>query len=122
VMTICVGIGPAIITPVALRGDRGATLIAIVGWAALLFTWFWLWRFRLDFSTERVGYASLFKPYRTIQRDSIGEAAFARETSAFEGRNTFVVTGAGGEELRINAKVFSREAVQQLFQLGSPEV
>jgi hypothetical protein len=118
VMTICIGIIPIIATPLALRGDKGAAPIAVVGWAALLFTYLWLARFRLDFMSERVGYSSLFRRYSSIRRDSITEADFTSETSPFEGRNTFVVRGARGEEIRINAKVFSREALQQLFHLG----
>jgi len=42
-----IGIIPAIATPFALRGDKGAAQIAAVGFAALVFAYFWLSRFRL---------------------------------------------------------------------------
>ena len=118
VMTICVGIIPAITTPFALRGDKGAAQIAVLGWAALLFVYFWLLRFRLEFSDERVGYRSLFRPYRSVQRDAVVEADFAKKTSTYESPFTFIVRPAAGGELRINAKVFSREALQHLRELA----
>ena len=117
VMTICIGIIPTVTTPLALRGDRGATQIAVVGWAALLLAYFWLSRFRLEFSDERIGYESLFSPYRIIQRDAVADAEFARDSSSYESPFTFVVRTVTGEQLRINAKVFSREALQHLLQL-----
>ena len=47
VITICIGIIPAIATPFALRRDKGAAQIAAIGFAALVFAYFWLSRFRL---------------------------------------------------------------------------
>ncbi len=118
VFTVICGI-PLIIGIFAAAKSHSALPLVAIAISAFLFSCFWLSRFRLEFNSERIGYASLFRPYRSIQRDTVVHADFASDTSAYESPFTFVVRSALGDELRINAKVFSREAFQHLLELGA---
>ena len=89
--------------------------IILAGW---LFTYYSLYRFRLKIDTTTVTYSSLFTRETTVQRPDITSADFAETTGALESPFTFSIRTASGEELRINAKVFSLEAVKALFDLG----
>ncbi len=81
----------------------------------------WLSRFRLEIGPDFVAYSSLLNARREIQKSDIVHADFAKGTGPFEGIVIFVVRSRAGEELRINAKTFSREAVASLVNLGQGE-
>ena len=117
VFTVICGI-PLVISVLAAGKSRSALPLVGIVISAFLFSLFWLSRLRLDFSGQRVGYASLFKPYRSIQRDAVANAGFASDTSSYESPFTFVVRTITGEELRIDTKVFGREALQHLLELA----
>ncbi len=85
------------------------------GWA---FTFFGFSRFRLVINVNSVSYSSLFTRQKTIQKSEITHADFAEETGSLESPFTFVIRTDAGEEMRINAKVFSLEAVRELGNLG----
>jgi hypothetical protein len=75
-------------------------------------------RYRLVITSDAVVYASPFHRGRMIRRSDITYADFAEETGPLESPITFVLRGQTGEELRINAKVFSRKAVAALADLS----
>jgi hypothetical protein len=77
-----------------------------------------LTRYWLAITPDAVAYSSPLRPRRTIRRADIVHADFAEETARFESPITFVIRGRASEELRINAKVFSRDAVAALVDLG----
>jgi hypothetical protein len=80
-------------------------------------------RYRLVLTPDAVVYSSPFHPRRMIRRSDITHADFAEETGPLDSPITFVIQGQASEELRINAKVFSRNAVAALADLshvGSP--
>ena len=85
--------------------------------AALGLAFLWLSRFRLVITPEAVSYSSLFTRERTVQRADIVAGGFAAHTGGFESPFTFVIRSGSGSEIRINAKVFSREAVRELCTL-----
>jgi hypothetical protein len=122
VLTVCVGITPAITVPFALHGDKDAAWIAAVGLAALLFTYFWLSRFRLSFTRDVLTYSSLFTGERTIHYSDITESQLycQRYASRYGGRRTMLQLTVHGKPLRINYKVFSRDAVKMLFGVAGP--
>jgi hypothetical protein len=121
-MTICIAIIPAITVPLALRGDRGAAPIAILGVAALLFAYFWLSRFRLTITPHSLTYTSLFTGERVIQFSELTESDIVWESYP-PGRaysRPLLQLVVGGKATRINFKVFSLEAAQALFHLVGP--
>jgi hypothetical protein len=75
-------------------------------------------RYRLVITPDAVAYSSLLHPRRKIRRSDIAHADFADETGPFDSPMTFVIRGLAGEELRINARVFSRDAVAALAGLS----
>jgi hypothetical protein len=75
-------------------------------------------RYRLVITPDAVTYSSPLLPRRMIRRSDIVHADFADETGSFESPITFIMRGRAGEEFRINAKVFSRDAVAALVDLG----
>jgi hypothetical protein len=90
--------------------------IITFGWG---FVFFWLSRFRLLIDENSVSYASLFTRKKTLLRSEITHADFAGVTGSFKSPYTFVIRTKAAEEMRINAKVFSWEAVLELGSLGS---
>ena|SRR5579864_641127 len=88
--------------------------ILTFGWAAVFF---WLSRFRLLIDENSVSYSSLLTRKKTCQRSDIIHADFAKVTGSLESPFTFVICTKAGEEMRINAKVFSLEAVRELGSL-----
>ena len=119
VLTICVGITPAIAFAIALQGDRGAVWVTIAGFAALLFTYFWLSRFQLTLTPHSLTYRSLFTGERTVSFADITSSDLYWQRGAY-GCRFLLELMAGGRRLRINYKVFSREAVHALFHLLGP--
>jgi hypothetical protein len=115
------GIPLAIGVFAASKSASAWQMVALIAFALVL-CWLWLSRFRLEFDDNSIGYSSLFTGYRTIPRGQIVEANFAGETSPFESPFTFVLRTSTGEELRINAKVFSRQAVQELQSVAPQQV
>ena len=119
VLSICIGITPAIALVFALRGDRDAMWIVAVGLAALLFTYFWLSRFRLTITSHSVTYCSLFTGERTIELSEVDGSDMVYQSGLYGGRYLLAVK-ARGTTTRINFKVFSREAARALFHLVGP--
>jgi hypothetical protein len=78
----------------------------------------WLSRFRLTFGPDHLSYAGLFVPPRSMPIAAIVSVKPAGRTWPWESPLTVVVKFSSGEELRVNAKVFPREAVRRLFALG----
>jgi hypothetical protein len=81
------------------------------------FVYFSLSRFRLVITPESVSYSSLFSPRKEFPRSEITFADFAKTTGSFESPLTFSIRTKSGDEMRINAKVFSLEAVRELGSL-----
>jgi hypothetical protein len=75
-------------------------------------------RYRLVITPDSVTYSSPLLPHRMVRRSDIVHADFADETGPFESPITFVIQGRAGENMRINAKVFSRDALGALVDLG----
>lgn len=90
--------------------------IVTCGWTFVLC---WLSRFRLSIDAESVSYSSLFTHQKKIQRSEITIANFAKVKGPFESPYAFVIRTKAGEEIRINAKVFSLEAVRELAGLAN---
>ena len=119
-LTICVGITPAIVLPAALHGDKGAAQIAAAGFVALLFVYFWLSRFRLTITPDALTYSSLFTGERVIRFSEITASdIFWQGTGR---KRPLLEIKARGGTTRINFKVFSREAVTALFHLAGPNL
>jgi hypothetical protein len=103
-----------------VRGGGPSSVWILIGvltfsWA---FTFFRFSRFRLLIDAESVTYSSLFISRKTFQRSEITHADFTEERGSFESPFTFVIRNKAGEAMRINAKVFSLEAVRELASLG----
>jgi len=78
----------------------------------------WLSRFRLTFGPDQLSYASLFGSLRSLPVTAIVSVEPAGRTGPLESPLTVIVRSSSGEELRVNAKIFPREAVRRLFALG----
>jgi hypothetical protein len=102
------GVVAAIISPMSWT----PVLIPVGGY---ILVWLWLSGYRLAFSADRLSYRTVFAPERAISYENIKSIAPAPSTGAFESPYTVSVKSTSGEELRINAKVFPREAVQRLM-------
>jgi hypothetical protein len=103
-----------------------AAIISSMSWTPVLIpvggyilVWVWLSRYRLVFSADHLSYQTVFASERAISYENIKSIAVASDTGAFESPYTVSVRSTGGEELRINAKVFPREAVQRLMAAKS---
>ena len=99
-----------------------AAIMSPMSWAPVLIpigayvlACIWLSRYRLGFLNDRLTYASLFASERAISYDNIESIAPASLTGPFESPLTVSVKSKNGEELRINTKVFPRQAVQRLM-------
>lgn len=119
VLTICVGLTPAIALVFALRSNRNAIWIVAIGTTALLFTYFWLSRFKLTITPHSVIYSSLFTGERTIDLSEVHGSDTVYESGLYGSRYLLAVN-ARGMTTRINFKVFSREAARALFHLVGP--
>ena len=122
ILALCIGLIPAVTVPSALHGDKDAAWIAAAGFAALLFTYFWLSRFKLSFAPDALTYSSLFTGERTIHYSDITESQLYCQwyASRYGGRRTMLQLTVRGKPLRINYKVFSRDAVKMLFGVAGP--
>jgi hypothetical protein len=118
VLTICIGLLPAITLPAAVHGDRDAAWIASAGVAALLFAYFWLSRFRLTVTPQEIIYHSLFTGERVIRLSEITASEIYWERGY--GHRALLQQKSGGVTTRINLKVFSREVAAALFHLVEP--
>lgn len=78
----------------------------------------WLSRFRLTFGPEEILVAQPFRRVRVARRDVLS-VEFAEETGRNEAPLVLCIRTSVGEELRLNAKVFSTEAIQQLLAVPS---
>ena len=107
VAALCKTGQPSLCQPVAIC--VGAGIFAAV----------WLSRYRLEFADDSVAYRSLFSRERRMNRSEIVFADFAERTGPFESPLTFVIRTASGAEIRVNARVFSREAVRALVGLAA---
>jgi hypothetical protein len=96
-------------------------MLTVIGVLALAWALVFLGisRFRLGIDAKSISYSSLFTRKRTLERSEITHADFAEVTGAFESPITFLIRTKAGEEMRINAKVFSIEAVRELCSLAS---
>lgn len=80
----------------------------------------WLSRFRVTLSGERVEVALPFRRRSRLERHEILSVEFAERTSPLESPMTLCIRTSEGRELRLNAKVFSPHAIQELLALGQP--
>jgi len=106
-----------------------AALSARMPWApvllplgAYLFVCVWLSRFKLIFSPDHFTYSRLFSGDRIVAYEAIASVRPAAWTGPFESPLTVAVRTTSGEEVRINAKVFPREAITRLLALGNHAV
>jgi hypothetical protein len=118
VLTICIGLTPAIALAIALRGDRDAAWVTIAGFAALLFTYFWLSRFHLTITPHSITYRSLFAGEHTIELSDITSRDIYWERGRYS--RPLLELHVRGKRLRINYKVFSLEGAHALFQAVGP--
>jgi hypothetical protein len=77
----------------------------------------WLARHRLGFGREELVVGRPFARSRRLALSEIVSVELARETDATESPFVISIRTSGGEELRLNAKVYAREAVQRLLDL-----
>jgi hypothetical protein len=83
---------------------------------AIGYLFLWLSRFRLRFSSKTIKYRSLYSGEVSLLRSDIESVRFASKTGVFESPFTLIVRTTTGAEVRINAKVFPAQAVQDLMQ------
>lgn len=79
----------------------------------------WLSRFRLTFAREEILLCLPFRGQKQLARHDILSVEFAEDTGRNESPTTLCIRTSFGEELRLNAKVFSTEAIECLLALGS---
>ena len=117
VLTVCVGLLPAITLPIGLRGDHGASQVTALGLAVLLFTYFWLSRFKLTVTPRTITYSSLYSGERTVNLSEVEASEIVCQTFYLFYRRFLLEVRTKDETLRINYKVFSREAVRTVFHV-----
>lgn len=78
----------------------------------------WLARFRIRFDSDALRLRLPFRPERRLSFDDLAAVTF--EARRDEPPFTLVLRLRTGEELRLNAKLFTREAVQSLLALNPP--
>ncbi len=100
--------------------DVTALLIAV---AVSGFAFAWVFSFRIVLTPTEVVFRSLFRGRRSIRHDHIQRVRLAWSlTQRARGPLRLVIEprdGSGGRELDINAKVFSRAAIEAVLDLGS---
>jgi hypothetical protein len=97
--------------------DPGARQIFAMIAGAAAFCFMCLARFRIVITEETLYFRSLFTSAQA-PRTAIRSAHVLFRASASGGPLRLVVKYAGGGELDINAKVFSREAIDAVLSLG----
>ena len=115
---ICVAL--ALLGAAAAHVSGMSWLPVFIPVGAFAVTYLWLSRFRLTFGPNHVSYASLFVSPRSIPVAAVVSVGPAPRTRPWESPLTVVVRSNSGEELRVNLKVFPREAARRLFALGQP--
>jgi hypothetical protein len=78
----------------------------------------WLSRFRLSFARDEVFLRVPFRGKWRLARSEILSVEFAEETGRDESPLTLCIRTSFGEELRLNSKIFSTEAIQRLLALA----
>ena len=84
---------------------------------AYLFVCLWLSRFKLTFAADHLAYSSLFAGDRSVPCDAIGSVRPASRAGPLKSPLTVAVRTQSGETVRINAKIFPREAVARLLSI-----
>jgi len=110
---------PGIISVLATLKSPSFWTPALIFLAGYAFACVWLSAYRLSFSSDSVSYAALFSPERRVSYQDIRSVGRADTTGPFESPLTMAVKTNTGHELRINAKVFPREATQKLLELAT---
>lgn len=90
--------------------------VPLVGYALVAL---WLSRFRITLSHDVIEVGAPFLGGRTLERRDVLSIEFAEEPTRGEGTMTLCIRTSDGAELRLNAKVFSTEAIQHLLAIGS---
>ena len=119
---------------VVFGGINGALALLWLGvaWKAGSVTWgplvllavsyvlcvLWLSRFGIELTAEELRFVQPFGGERRIARADILGVEFVAPKTRNEGPFTLAIRVRDGEELRLNAKLFTREAVQLLLGLA----
>ncbi len=97
----------------------------VVTWAPILLiagvyagTALWLSRFRLEFTADELHLTRPFRGEQRIARTEVVAVEFSLAGTRDEPPFTLAIRLRDGEELRLNAKLFSREAVRCLCALA----
>jgi hypothetical protein len=85
---------------------------------AYLFFCVWLSRFKLTFYADYLAYSSLSAGGRSVPYEATASVKPAARTGPLESPLTEAVRTGSGETVRINAKIFPREAVIKLLSMG----
>jgi len=80
----------------------------------------WLSRFRLEFTADELRVTRPFGGERRLARADVLAVEFSPPVGRNESPFTLSIRVGDGEELRLNAKLFTREAVQSLLALNPP--
>lgn len=91
--------------------------VPVLGFLAMAL---WLSRFRLTFGPEEILLSLPFRARKRLARHDILSVEFAEQTGRNEAPMTLCIRTSFGDELRLNAKIFSTEAIERLLALGSP--
>lgn len=89
--------------------------LPVVGFLAVAL---WLSRFRLSFAADEIQLRVPFRGKWRLAPSEILSVEFAEETGRNESPLTLCIRTSFGEELRLNSKVFSTEAIQRLLALA----
>ena len=92
--------------------------LALTGLGVLLLFYLALSRFRLIITPECVAYRSPLGGERSVRCSEIVSVKFASDTGAMESPLTLVIRSTSGPEIRMNAKVFSLEAIRCVSSLS----
>ncbi|HEY2093500.1 MAG TPA: hypothetical protein VGJ81_16610 [Thermoanaerobaculia bacterium] len=110
--------GPFMVAPLFRWRDLGARQIFALVAVAAVFCFTWIARFRIVITEEMLYFRSLFRSAQ-VPRIAIRSAHVRFRASASGGPLRLVVKYDGGGEIDINAKVFSREAIEAVLSLGT---
>ena len=97
--------------------DPGARQILAMAAVAFAFCFIWIARFRIVITENTVYFRSLFASSH-VPRRAIQSARVMVRPSRFAGPLRLVVSYEGRGEIDINAKVFSREALDAVLALA----
>jgi hypothetical protein len=105
-------LGAAWKTGVVTWGPLG--LLAVLYAACVV----WLGRFRIEIGAHELVVARPFASERRLERGDIVAVEFVAPRTRNEGPFTLAIRTRDGAELRLNAKLFTPEAVASLIALG----